>query len=136
MLTEATKQDIYELYLDKSYTVQSIADLYKLPRSTVHRIAVGLGAPARRPRKNPVVKNTTCYKCKSTISVANAKFCPYCGSDIRTVEDKLIARIQEAMQKTIRLPESDRDSMQALFIDLQSYLKEASENGDTVRHKK
>ena len=78
MLTEATKQNIYELYLDKSYTVQDIAELYKLPRSTVQRIAMSLGAPVRRPRKHSVVKNTTCYRCKSTINVANAKFCPYC----------------------------------------------------------
>lgn len=133
MLTEATKQDIYELYLDHSNKVQSIADLYKIPRSTVCRIATELGAPERRPRKKHAT--ALCRNCKSNIGVVGAKFCPYCGADVRTVETKLIARIQEAMQKTIRLPEADRDSMQSLFIELQAYLKEASENSGTVRHK-
>lgn len=123
MLTPEQKQEIYELYQDKSNRVVDIAKAYKIDRGNVCRIAKSLGAEGRHKRAGKSsTKAKICPVCRKATDVKGAKYCPYCGSDIRSKKELLIDRISKAMKTTSYLPESCRDEIQKLFVDIKEEL--------------
>lgn len=133
-LTQAQRNEIYQLYVDGT-SVAEIAAAYGVNRSTVSKTARMLGA---KPRLNKLTyagkpigtpseitvsrKYKVCGSCKKHIEVKGAMFCPYCGNDIRSPRDLLIARVSSAMSITKYLPEDMRDTMQKLLIDVKNEL--------------
>ena len=134
-LTPQQRQEILGLYNDSSVGVKSIAEAYSIDPSTVCRIAKQEGASLRKPgigvarekkfkHTIPVVK--TCGTCKKKVELPGAKFCPYCGTDIRSPKEMLIQRIVAFAPKVRYLPENCRDELQNLLIDVKNELaKEA-----------
>jgi predicted amidophosphoribosyltransferase len=78
-------------------------------------------------RKGKSESARICPKCRKTIEVKGARFCCYCGSDIRSSKELLIERIEGAMPNIIHLPINMRDDMQRLFIDVIKELKGGAE---------
>lgn len=133
-LTQTQRNEIYQLYVDGT-PIAEIAAAYGINGSTVSKTAKLLGA---KPRINKLTyagkpigtpseitasrKYKVCGKCKKHIEVKGAMFCPYCGNDIRTPRDLLIARVASAMTVTKYLPEDMRDTMQKLLIDVKNEL--------------
>lgn len=134
-LTSQQRKEILELYNDSSVGVKAIAEAYSIDPSTVCRIAKQEGASLRnskigesRERKpkrtTPTVK--TCGTCKKKVELPGAKFCPYCGTDIRSPKEMLIQHIVAFASKVRHLPENCRDGLQNLLIDVKNELaKEA-----------
>ena len=133
-LTQTQRNEIYQLYVDGT-PVAEIATAYNVNPSTVSKTARVLGAKprlnkltyARKPIGTPSEVTTSrkykvCGNCKKHIEVKGAMFCPYCGNDLRTPRDLLIARIVNAMTVTKYLPDSMRDEMQNLLIDVKNEL--------------
>lgn len=131
-LTQEVKNKIYEQYI-KGVPIKEIAAMYNVDYSSVSKTAISLGATPRQIKKTyagaPVRasgesarKYKVCDKCKKHIDVKGAMFCPYCGNDIRSPRDLLIARIAGAMSITKYLPEDMRDTMQNLLIDVKNEL--------------
>lgn len=122
--TQEERQAMLEAYNDRSKSVEKIAEELGVPRGTIERIAVEMGAELRRPRKNKKegINGKTCPKCHKKIDVKGALYCCFCGADIRSEKELLIFRINSAMRKTMLLPEGVRDEMQRLFVDIKTEL--------------
>lgn len=122
-LTLEQKKALCEEYKDHSINVNEIAERYGISRSRVSNIVVKMGEQLRRPKlKKRGATVRTCPKCRKAIDVKGAKFCCFCGADIRSNKELLIERITNAMRKTILLPEDARDEMQRLFLDIKTEL--------------
>lgn len=120
--TQEERQAIFGAYRDGSDTLENIAKEYGTHRGSVVRIATEMGAELRRPRKNSITTGKLCPKCHKHIDVKGAKFCCYCGADIRSDKELLIDRINSAMRKTILCPEGIRDELQTLYVDIKKEL--------------
>jgi tRNA(Ile2) C34 agmatinyltransferase TiaS len=128
MLTLEQKAALCEDYKDRRNRVGDIAQKYGIMRASVARIAVEMGAEPRRAnvygKKQTKTQKRICPKCKKTIDVKGASFCCFCGTDIRSNKEKLIRRIENAFADISFMPQSRRDDMQHLFIDIINELKE------------
>ena len=129
-LTPQQRKEIHDLYTDTSVKVKEIAKAYNIDPSTVCRVATEQGAVKRNPKiaehRNSYYKVRSavkkCERCKKQIPVQGAKFCPYCGNDIRSPKELLTHRINAFAPKIKYLPENSRDELQNLFIDLKAEL--------------
>lgn len=125
MLTLEQKKAICEEYKDHSKKVDEIAKRYNIGRTIVAHTAIEMGAEPRRARvsrKKQGATVRTCPKCRKTIDIKGAKFCCYCGADIRSNKELLIERLNNAMRTIRYLPESERDAIQQLFLDIKAEL--------------
>lgn len=124
-MTNETKKEIYEAYINGE-KVTDIAKKHDMWAADVSRIAISMGAQPRRTlkpreRKEEIIK--TCPKCHRKIALKDAKFCCYCGADMRTEKDRLIERIRKGMELISLLPSEARDEVQQLLIDVEKELR-------------
>ena len=117
MVTKEMKMAICEEYKDRNNRVTDIAKKYNIDQTSVIRYAVAMGAEQRLKRK-PKTTARICPKCRKTIDIKGAKFCCYCGSDIRSNKEILIERVENAMTMISFLPVNMRDEAQHLFADV------------------
>lgn len=116
-MKEETKRKIYEAYCDKSRKLEEISQEFGYDMTYIGKIAKSMGAPPRHVReKRGGAKR--CPKCRREIKIKGARFCCYCGSDMRTEKELLIERIDRARECISLLPESARDEVQKLFVDI------------------
>lgn len=127
MLTQEQKQAIFAEYSNRENKVADIADKYGITRGEATRGAVEMGAEPRRTnygtRWTKKKAARVCPKCRKTIDVKGAKFCCYCGSDIRSNKELLIERAEKAFRNVQLLPANARDEMQTLLLDIIAELK-------------
>ena len=120
------RRAIFEAYSNAANTVGAIAEKYGISKSAVSKIAIEEGAEPRRPKtfgKRGGVKMKHCPKCKRIVNVKDAKYCCYCAADLRTEKDRLIERVNRAMNLISFLPAHARDEMQQLLLDVIAELK-------------
>lgn len=125
-LNQTDKQGIYEAYMS-GMRVADIAEMYGVDASTASYVAKVMGAPLRRPKVKLTVANKVCPTCKKSIEVKGAKFCCFCGADIRSPRELLIARIESVMPKLKYLPNDIRDDMHKLLIEIRNELSKGAE---------
>ena len=119
-LTEETKLQIRSEYENTEITVAEIASRYNIARSMVANIAVELGAQPRHEKafgKRHGEKRRVCPKCRKTVDVKGARFCCYCGADIRNNIDILIERNQNLIKSLTQLPINERDEFRDVLIE-------------------
>lgn len=129
-LTPQQRKEILDLYQDSSVGVKAIGEAYSIDPSTVCRVALQEGASPRAPKigeyraakRKTSNKVRKCNACGKSVDLAGAKFCPYCGNDIRSPKEMLIQRINSFTPKIKYLPENCRDELQNLFIDIKAEL--------------
>lgn len=122
MITKEMESEILRDYNDRNITMRELENKYHIHRAEIAWFAVEHGANPRRPQMygkklGKRTKATICPKCKKSIDVKGAKFCCFCGEDMRSAKDLLIERINKAMNLIAVFPSSARDEMQQLFID-------------------
>ena len=126
-LTPQQRKEICELYSDTSVGVREIAKAYQIDPSTVCRVAKQEGSSPRvpqigenRPKTMKVPKKDVkkCKTCGKHVEISGAKFCPYCGTDIRSPRELLAQRINAFAPKIKYLPENCRDELMNLFVDI------------------
>lgn len=115
-MTQETKAEIAKMYSDQSNKVQDIAKMYGTSRGRVSTIAKEFGIPPRRKPTNSKIKR--CPKCHSGVSVTGALFCPYCGSDIRTEDEKLIDRVTWLLSIIHKVGINDQDKAECVLSDV------------------
>ena len=118
-LTEETKRELLEDYNDHSKLTRDIAAKYGIDRTTLVHIAVEMGATPRRPNsygKRGGVKKTVCPKCHKTIDVMGARFCCFCGSDIRSEKEILCEKIEKVLSYVRYMPDNMRDETRDVMI--------------------
>ena len=118
-MTEETKREILRDYENKEISVASIADKFHVSRSAIAKIAVEMGGQPRRQNafgKKRGGKCKVCPKCKKTVDVKGARFCCYCGADIRNHIDILIERNERLLKISGLLPQNERDEFRDVLI--------------------
>ena len=131
ILDEETKRELLRDYEDKSITVSEIAEKYGIIRPMVAQIAVEMGGQPRREKaygKRHGHKNKVCPKCKKLVAVQGARFCCYCGADIRDSKDRLIENNERLLQRVCELPECFRDEVRDVLLANIKELKEIQKN--------
>lgn len=121
MMTQETKAEIAEMYSDKSNKVQDIAKQYGISYSRLLAIIKEFGIPPRRKPTNSKIKR--CPQCHSGINVTGALFCPYCGSDIRTEDEKLIDRVVWLLSIIHKVGINDQDKAKCVLSDVLKKLR-------------
>lgn len=111
-IDDATRQGIIEDYEAGVLTCAEIAEKYSVSRQSASNIALRAGIQSRHSKRNkPEHKEHVCPKCKKKIDIKGAKFCPFCGSDIRTENEILAERLTRLSHLAPLLPESKRDEL-------------------------
>ena len=112
-ITQEQKQKIYELY-DGGMTVYlHIAKEVGVSDSTVGKIIKG--------RYSDAVK--ICPKCLHE-SGREARYCYYCGNDIRSREELLAIGCEKLRGMIVHLPENVRAEFDGITREIMGYLKE------------
>ena len=132
IFTEDEKQRIIEDYQNPIFNVLEVRENYHINGIQLKEILDEYGIPNRMPRKKqnpekqtPPLKNAvrTCKKCGKKTDNAKAKFCCYCGADIRSQRQILVDRIQAFAPNVALLPNDTRDEFISLFNAIKNELE-------------
>ncbi|MBQ9228762.1 MAG: hypothetical protein IJ168_08035 [Eubacterium sp.] len=105
--------------------VRDIYSKYRLTSNQLTKILQENGVEQRMPRgnsTNSTKRFRTCQCCKRKVEVRGARFCPSCGSDIRSEEQLLNERLNKLFTMLMALPSSQRDEAQQIIKDVAVYL--------------
>lgn len=136
-VNEETIRLIQSDYENSDITRKEICEKYGISSSTLTNYVKAFGFEPRQrrlvyPHKHE--KNHTqtvlCTRCKRTVSVPGARFCPYCGSDIRTESMKVQDSLSSILSITNLIPESYRDTYVKTIRDAIRLLGDSTEDED------
>lgn len=109
-------QAILADYRDRSITTNEICKKYDFGAGILTDIVKQHNEPLRnptaskpKPRNPQTTQNKACPKCHKKINLKGARFCPYCGSDIRNENEILAERLSELTDLFYYVPETRRD---------------------------
>lgn len=120
-MNKERKQAIYEAYINGD-KIKDIAKRFGVTNSYISQVAKKMGAPARQGMP-PRGGKKTCPKCHRKIEVKDAKFCCFCGADIRSAKDILIERVRKASELISFLPAHAQDELRDVICDVIAELK-------------
>lgn len=114
-MTKEQRKAIKRDYENRENSLVDLQTKYQLEKSTITQIAVEEGATPRRPKAYKK-RTIVCTKCNNVISIKGAKYCCFCGSDIRSEKDKLIEKVEYIMQFEKFLPQNVRDDVHGVLL--------------------
>ena len=120
-------------YEHSNMTRNEICEKYGISNSTLTNYARAFGFEPRQNRIDyvPYVKlEAVCDRCKRTVSVPGARFCPYCGEDVRTESMKVQDSLSSLLSITNLIPESYRDTFVKTIRDAIRLLGDSTEDED------
>lgn len=124
-MTDERKLAIYNDYTEAKLPTREIVKKYSLSGHTLTKIITELGGAPRRPKAcGKRAKTTACPKCRRHVDVKGAKYCPFCGADIRTREALLIERLDAVISDTMLLPDGRRTEARDALLAAIDYIKE------------
>ena len=120
-------------YEHSNITRNEICEKYGISKSTLSNYVRAFGFA---PRQNRIAyvpygkREALCDRCNRTVSVPGARFCPYCGSDIRTESMKVQDRLSSLVELTSLIPENARDTFVKTIRDAIRLLGDSTEDED------
>lgn len=121
--SEELKKTIDADYSDTNNKVTDIMEAYSLSSYTLKRILAEQGVELRQPQKGVRYNKTKkCPKCRRKVELKGAKFCPYCGADIRSEKELLFEKVNKLFGMLMLLPASSRDEAQAIIREVSQYI--------------
>lgn len=109
-LTNSQREEIVKLYAEGVPT-KEIAEAYDIDRSYVSQLANRMGLRRKRKQKQESTEaetigwGKTCPHCKAK-NPQVAKFCVFCGADVRDERQILIEKIESLRAMILMLPDS------------------------------
>lgn len=89
--TQEQLDKVLQLYPNPNYSVYQISEITGVNRSTIPYIARINGLALRRPKKlSDSTKARKCKNCGRLIKIQDARYCPYCASDVRSEKSKTL----------------------------------------------
>lgn len=129
-LTKEIKAKICAEYQDRSVKANDIRERYGVTSRQFKAIIEEAGIPPRSPnlwgiKKAPNGQTTknVCPKCKRELANKEARFCWYCGSDVRSEKQILVERLEELTKLYDFIPAVDRDKYISTLRDTIEELK-------------
>ena len=104
-MTPEIREQVIQEYL-AGIPIIEIAAKYHIHKTTPGRIAKEAGYPGRRQK---IANERKCKNCRMKINVKGARFCPFCGADLRTESEILVEKLENTTRLFRFLPENCRD---------------------------
>ena len=125
MLSPETINSILLDYQNPNIKMADILNKYNVGWGTVYNLIKKYNVPNRRPNgtASKMTKKKKCQNCKRTVQIKEARFCPYCGADLRSEKDFLIEKTEDLFGMCMFLPENQRDNAQKIIKEICDYLK-------------
>lgn len=124
-------------YEHSKMTRKEICDKYGISFSTLTNYVNAFGFEPRQRRivystkpDKSKIQTVLCTRCKKSVSVPGARFCPYCGSDIRTESMKVQDSLSSLLSITNLIPDSTRDTYVKTIRDAIRLLGDSTEDED------
>lgn len=111
-------------------TRNEICEKYGISSTTLSNYVRAFGFAPRQNRIAYIQKQertNVCDRCKRTVSVPGARFCPYCGSDIRTEAMKVQDSLSSLLSITNLIPDSTHDTFVKTIRDAIRLLGDSTE---------
>lgn len=111
-LTYEEKVEILKTYQNKEIKAHDIPKMYGISQKTMQAIVIELGGELRKPNMvgaRDKGKGKTCPKCRKKIDLKGARFCPYCATDLRSLNEILVEKVEKLKGLFISIPETERD---------------------------
>ena len=116
-VNEETLRLIQSDYEHSDITREEICEKYGISISTLTNYVKAFGFEPRqrhlmyprKPKKNHT-QTVLCTRCKKSVSVPGARFCPFCGADVRTESMKVQDSLSSLLSITNLIPDSTRDT--------------------------
>lgn len=136
-VNEETIRLIQSDYEHSDLTRKEICEKYGISSSTLTNYVKEFGFELRqrhlmyphKPEKNHT-QTVLCKRCKKSVSVPGARFCPYCGEDIRSESMKVQDRLSSLVELTSLIPENARDTFVKTIRDAIRLLGDSTEDED------
>ena len=121
-------------YEHSDITRKEICEKYGISSSTLTNYVKAFGFELRqrhlmypyKPEKNHT-QTVLCTRCKKSVSVPGARFCPFCGEDIRSESMKVQDRLASLVELTSLMPENARDTFVKTIRDAIRLLGDSTE---------
>jgi len=130
VFTEEEKKRIVGDYLTSHIPVKEVRERNGMSGKQLNEILVEAGVEFRLPSahhtkkgKTAAPKVKTCPKCRRRINLKDARFCPYCATDIRSEADILEEKVQTLYSYTRFLPADIADKAGEIIIKLTNFLE-------------
>lgn len=90
-----------------------------MSKAKIAQIAVEMGEKARRPKAwgKRNANNRNCPRCGKKTEIKGARYCCFCGADIRSKRDILIEKLQNVVGFTPHLPDNMCEEAQATLLE-------------------
>ena len=136
-VNEETIRLIQSDYEHSDLTRKEICEKYGISSSTLTNYVKEFGFELRqrhlmyphKPEKNHT-QTVLCKRCKKSVSVPGARFCPYCGEDIRSESMKVQDSLSSLLSITNLIPDSTRDAFVKTIRDAIRLLGDSTEDED------
>lgn len=121
------RKEIIAMYSDKSIPVSEILETYHISWRVLSRILKEEAVPFRLSKaagKRANVKLDRCPICHKSLMAKDARFCCWCGSDVRSEGEKLLDKLGELW--TYIYPNIDyetKEEAKKIFNDVTTYIK-------------
>lgn len=110
-MTPEIKEQVIQDYLS-GMPVKEIGEKYHIDSSVPGKLTRKAGFPGRQ-QAEAKASAKVCPKCRKKIDVKGARFCPFCGTDIRTEAEMLVEKLEKTTELYRFLPETYRDDFLA-----------------------
>lgn len=121
-MTPETKEQVIQDYIS-GMPIKEIGAKYHIDVSMPGKLARKAGFPGRQ-RVEAKVSAKACPKCRKKTSVKGARFCPFCGADIRTEAEITVEKLEKAKEIYRFIPETYRDDFLLTMGEAIRLLKE------------
>ena len=136
-VNEETIRLIQSDYEHSGLTRKEICDKYGISFSTLTNYVNAFGFEPRQRRivystkpDKSKIQTVLCTRCKKSVSVPGARFCPFCGEDIRSESMKVQDRLSSLVELTSLIPENARDTFVKTIRDAIRLLGDSTEDED------
>lgn len=125
-LTEAQRQEIVKLYVD-GMPLKVIAEAYDIDKSYACQLGSRMGYRRSGKQTKEQAESKTvgygkkCPHCKAK-NPQMAKFCMFCGADVRDEKQILIERVEALRAMTALLPDSEQGKADEITRMVLKYL--------------
>ncbi len=120
------KKQIAAEYADRTNKVIDIRTSYGINSKTLAEIITQMGGELRLPNAHHPNKTKgnikVCKKCHKKIDLVGARFCPFCGEDIRDEKELLIEKAQGIFPLLVHLPSNEAETTRQTISDIIKFI--------------
>lgn len=122
------KKEILAMYQDKTIKVSEILEKYKISNTVLSKLIREEGIEFRLPKATGPRTNIVlprCPTCNKPITQKDARFCYWCGADVRSKSEKILIKLSElwSLISNNFNTYNERNEAKKLFEEITDFIK-------------